>query len=193
MASPALDRFGVQHPGTLAEAGFEFSVVDTGIAAGDDQLHGVAAFKRNRLGDPRGLHTQRLGSLGDGCSACTLVDKNNVRGSCLQERPDAVDTHAKDLAVQLVLDRLGGAEAQLLRCGDLNGRAGRGVAAFAGRAVLDLELAEAVQRHFFALRGGIGDRRENGIDDLAGVGFGQAMIVGNNVGEIGIIHLDILL
>lgn len=47
-------------------------------------------------------------------------------------------------AVETVLDRLGSREAELLARRDRDGCAGRGIAAFAGGAFLDLELAKAV-------------------------------------------------
>jgi hypothetical protein len=39
----------------LAKPGFEFSVVDAGVAAGDDQELGIAAAECDRLRDPRGI------------------------------------------------------------------------------------------------------------------------------------------
>src|SRR3546814_8493284 len=69
--------------------------------------------------------------------------------------PSAAPTGKEASAVQAILDRLGRAEAQLLRGRDLDRGAGRRIAAFAGCRFLDLELAEAVDRHFIAL----GDRK----------------------------------
>src|SRR3546814_17277401 len=62
--------------------------------------------------------------------------------------PSAAPTGKEASAVQAILDRLGRAEAQLLRGRDLDRGAGRRIAAFAGCRFLDLELAEAVDRHF---------------------------------------------
>src|SRR3546814_1252186 len=60
--------------------------------------------------------------------------------------PSAAPTGKEASAVQAILDRLGRAEAQLLRGRDLDRGAGRRIAAFAGCRFLDLELAEAVDR-----------------------------------------------
>src|SRR3546814_1430536 len=78
--------------------------------------------------------------------------------------PSGFQVHGS--AVQLVLDRLGGSESQLLRRRDLDRLAIGGIAALPRWAVLDLELAEAGERDFCACRGSIGDRDENGIHDL---------------------------
>src|SRR3546814_10057144 len=80
--------------------------------------------------------------------------------------PSAAPTGKEASAVQAILDRLGRAEAQLLRGRDLDRGAGRRIAAFAGCRFLDLELAEAVDRHFIALGGSIGDHGEDGVNSL---------------------------
>src|SRR3546814_3634374 len=79
-------------------------------------------------------------------------------------------------------------EGQLLRRGDLNCRASGRIAAFASGAFLYLELAKAIERDFVALGRRIGDSSEHCVDNLAGVGLGQAMASGNDVGEIIIVH-----
>src|SRR3546814_625435 len=56
--------------------------------------------------------------------------------------PSAAPTGKEASAVQAILDRLGRAEAQLLRGRDLDRGAGRRIAAFAGCRFLDLELVE---------------------------------------------------
>src|SRR3546814_5026944 len=96
--------------------------------------------------------------------------------------PSGFQVHGS--AVQLVLDRLGGSESQLLRRRDLDRLAIGGIAALPRWAVLDLELAEAGERDFCACRGSIGDRDENGIHDLLRVCFGQAVIGGDRLGEV---------
>src|SRR3546814_590117 len=58
---------------------------------------------------------------------------------------------------------------------------------------LDLELAEAGERDFCACRGSIGDRDENGIHDLLRVCFGQAVIGGDRLGEVGVVHSILLI
>src|SRR3546814_18891614 len=85
-------------------------------------------------------------------------------------------------AVELVLDRLCGGEGQLLRRGDLNCRASGRIAAFASGAFLSLELAKAIERDCVALGPRIGDSSEHCVDNLAGVGLGQAIARGNDVG-----------
>src|SRR3546814_12877860 len=60
-------------------------------------------------------------------------------------------------------------------------------------AVLDPELVEAGERDFCACRGSIGDRDENGIHDLLRVCFGQAVIGGDRLGEVGVVHSILLI
>src|SRR3546814_1740775 len=87
------------------------------------------------------------------------------------------------LPVERVLHRLGGREGQLLRRSDLDGLAGRRIAAFTRRAVLYLEFAEAVQRDFLALRCGVRDGGEDAIDIFARIGLGNAVCGGKGVGR----------
>lgn len=91
-------------------------------------------------------------------------------------------------AVQEILDRFGGRERQLLRSLDRNGLARRGIAAIAGRCVLDLELAEAVQRNLFPFGGSLGDRPKYRVDKLACIGLRQTMSSAKCFGQFGIVH-----
>src|SRR3546814_14045281 len=84
-------------------------------------------------------------------------------------------------------------ESQLLRRHDLDRLAIGGIAALPRWAVLDLELAEAGERDVCACRGSIGDRDENGIHDLLRVCFGQAVIGGARLGEVGVVHSILLI
>src|SRR3546814_10394379 len=81
-------------------------------------------------------------------------------------------------------------EGQLLRRSDLDGLAGRRIAAFTRRAVLYLEFAEAVQRDFLALRCGVRDGGEDAIDIFARIGLGNAVRGGKGVGYVTIVHED---
>lgn len=92
------------------------------------------------------------------------------------------------LAVQAILDRLGSSKGQLLGGLDLDGFAGRGVAAFAGRARLDLELAKAIERDFVTLGSGAGDQFADVANQLACSDFGQAVGFRNRVSEVVIVH-----
>lgn len=91
-------------------------------------------------------------------------------------------------AVEAIFDRLGRVEAQLLRCRDLNRRAGRGITPFTRCRFLDLELAKAVDRDFVPFGDGIGDRREDGIDGLLGVGLADVERSRDAVCEFGMVH-----
>src|SRR3546814_7690652 len=51
----------------------------------------------------------------------------------------------------------------------------------------------AGERDFGACRGSIGDRDENGIHDLLRVCFGQAVIGGDRLGEVGVVHSILLI
>lgn len=77
-------------------------------------------------------------------------------------------------AVQAILDRLGGNEAQLRLGRDRRGLAGRRVAAFASSLSQDLELAEAADRDFLTLGGSVRDRSESGVDGLLALGLAHS-------------------
>src|SRR3546814_16549012 len=66
----------------------------------------------------------------------------------------------------------------------------RSIAAFAGCRFLDLELAEAVDRHFIALGGSIGDHGEDGVNSLFGIGLDHAKRGCNGVRKFGIVHTN---
>src|SRR5690349_19461173 len=91
-------------------------------------------------------------------------------------------------AVQRILQRLRRSEGNLLRSGDGEGRAGRRVAAFAGRAAGDLELAEAGQRDFLTLLGGGGNRSEGSVDNALGGGLVDTLFGGDNARDVGSVH-----
>src|SRR3546814_18529205 len=92
----------------------------------------------------------------------------------MRDRPEPVPA-LLCLPVELVLHRLGGREGQLLRRSDLDGLAGRRIAAFTRRAVLYLEFAEAVQLDFLALRCGVRDGGPAAIIRFAPIGIGSAV------------------
>src|SRR3546814_8794751 len=100
-------------------------------------------------------------------------------GSLVPGLPPGKARRIGQSAVELVLDRLCGGEGQLLRRGDLNCRASGRIAAFASGAFLYLELAKAIERDFVALGRRTGDSSEHCVDNLTGVGLGQAPAIGN--------------
>lgn len=72
-------------------------------------------------------------------------------------------------AVHLIFYGLSRCEGQFPRGSNLNGSAGRGISSFAGRHILHLEFAEPVECYLVAVRGRIGDRREDSVEIFAGI------------------------
>ena len=99
--------------------------------------------------------------------------------------------HRQLLAVQLVLQRLGRREAQLLGSCDSDGRAGRRIATLASRAVLDLELAKSGQRDFFSLDRRVPDCRQHAVDDLLCVALCDALGASYGVCQLVGMHMRI--
>ena len=91
-------------------------------------------------------------------------------------------------SVQPVLDRLRRLKRQLLRRRDLHRGAGRGVATFARRARLNLELAETRQVHLLAGNRGIGDRLEYTVDDRLRGGLRQAVVGSDLIDQVRCVH-----
>src|SRR3546814_10673047 len=89
----------------------------------------------------------------------------------VEKRPNRLQAHV--LTVELVLDRLGGCEGQLLRGRDLDGCAGRGIAALASSALFHLELATPIERDLVATGRRSGNGSKYRIDDLAGIGLDE--------------------
>src|SRR3546814_654625 len=71
---------------------------------------------------------------------------------------------------------------------DLDGCAGRGIAALASGALFHLELAKPIERDLVATGRRFGNGSKYRIDDLAGIGFDEVMAVGDCLGEVGIVH-----
>src|SRR3954468_10677979 len=89
------------------------------------------------------------------------------------------------VAVRLGLDGLlelrGRREARDLRRRDLDGLAGLRVAALAGRALGDRELAEPRQRHLVAGAKLVGDLLEGHLDGLLGLAGAEAGLLGHRL------------
>ena len=68
-------------------------------------------------------------------------------------------------------------------------RAGARIAAGAGRPVLDREGAEAAQLDAVALRHGVGDLAEDGVDDVLDVALIEVGVLGGDaLHELGLDH-----
>src|SRR5437660_790326 len=122
-------------------------------------------------------------------SSSTIMPRTSVR--CRREGGASTPSErgaGRELAVELVLDRLRHGEGELPGSSDLDGFAIGRVAAFARGRVLHLELPEPVEAHFLALGGSLRDRREDKVDRLAGIRLGRARLAGEGLGELTIIH-----
>jgi len=75
---------------------------------------------------------------------------------------------AHTITVQPILHGLGGREPELFGSRDLDRLAGRGISALMGGAILYLEFARTIDRHFGTPGCPIGDRGKDAVDDLTG-------------------------
>lgn len=92
------------------------------------------------------------------------------------------------LSVELVLDGLGRRKAELFGSGNLHGLAGGGVTTFTGRAVLDLELAKAVDGNLVTGDRGLDDGGKDTVDELAGISLADVVAGSDTVGEVVLRH-----
>src|SRR5690554_1652836 len=121
------------------------------------------------------------------CSSTGLPIPSRWRGSGQavdwrgEEGARAGGRAARGKSVDGVAERFGGDELDHLAGGDLNAGAGLRIAAGAGRALADLELADAGQGQFLAVFQGIAGNLRELIKQVADLGLGEV----GGFGEVG--------